>query len=104
MNDSCEKSFNLICQIQSEIIRLKNKAEEAEKKNLDYEMELFKKNKDNEYLNKALESYKLKIRESELKIYELELKLREKNMNDVSKKKKPKNNSNGDHWTYYMDR
>ena len=46
MDNQCEKSFNLIGQIQSEIIRLKNKAEEAEKKNLDYEMELFNKNKE----------------------------------------------------------
>ena len=43
MENSYENSFNIIEKIQSEMTRLKNRADEAEKKNLDYEMELFKK-------------------------------------------------------------
>ena len=100
MNNQCEKSFNLIGQIQSEIIRLKNKAEEAEKKNLDYEMELFNKNKELEFLNKTLESYKLKIREFELKIYELELNLRD----ERTKKTKSYNKNQEEHFLYITER
>lgn len=97
MNNSCENSFNLIGQIQTDIITLKKNVEEAEKKNLDYEMDLFKKNKYNEYLNNVVKEYQVKMREAELKICELELKLkselREKKKNNIRKKEEAKKNN-----------
>ena len=87
MNNLFEPSFNLIGQFQNKMLKLKNNVEAAEKKKLDYEMELFNKNKDIEYLNKATQDYKLKIRELELNVYELELELELKEEKNGIKKK-----------------
>ena len=87
MNNLFEPSFNLIGQFQNKMLKLKNNVEAAEKKKLDYEMELFNKNKDIEYLNKATQDYKLKIRELELNVYELEFELELKEEKNGIKKK-----------------
>ena len=101
MNNLFEPSFNLIGQIQNEMFKLRNKVESAEKKNLDYEMELFNKSKDIEYLNKASQGYKHKIRELKLNVYELELKLKEEKMKS---NKKLKIKTQGEHFLYINER
>ena len=102
MENNFENSFNLIGQLGHEIFKIRNKNEIAEKKILDYEIDLFNKTRDNKNMNKTLENYRIKMKEAELKIYELQLNLREEKMNSNNKFKN-KNKNQTEHFLYIND-
>lgn len=80
MNASFENNMSFIDKIQAEIIRLKNEKNVAEKKNLNYEAELFNKDNDLMDMQKKLEHSNRKLKEAQLKINELERNLRKEKM------------------------
>tara|TARA_A100001015_G_C14753788_1_gene618635 strand:- start:109 stop:417 length:309 start_codon:yes stop_codon:yes gene_type:complete len=87
--------------IKNKMRDLKREKENAEKKVLDYEMDLYNKNEELKMIKKENERLRLDLRKEQLKNYELTLNIKELNIN---KKNQPNLYKKDQSFTYITDR